>query len=564
MLISVDPGQRRAADQRPGVPAPRAARRPAAAQRRRARRARRRPARRARSSWSSSAATARAGATGSQQVATGAVPVDDVVDTTGAGDAFAAGFLSAWPGDRRGARWRRARGSPRRRSPKPAGARLALTPMNRILFVCMGNICRSPTAEGVMRRLVRDAGSRARVRDRQRRHRRLARRRPARPPRHAGRGGARRSCSRAPPARCARATSSTSTSCWRWTARTCASCGRSRPTATSPARRGCCASSTPPAPATPTRRARPVLRRPGRLRDRCSTRSRPPAAACSTPAVSLAARVSAATGAGRCGGSSGSAAATSTTRSASQFADESFAFVKTRADVAPGEYAAEAAGLRWLAEPGGLRVPEVLGVADDVLVLDWVDEGAPRRRRPRSAPGLADGATRPARRALRRRSADRCGSARSRCPTSPRRTGRTFYAEHRLLPLCPHAGLTRAGNRAVERVCARIARPRRPARAAGAPARRPVERQRPVGPRRPRLADRPRGLRRPPRGRSRDAAAVRLARPAFLAAYEERLPLAPGHEERVPLYQLFPLLVHAALFGGGYPASAERAAGHYV
>jgi protein-tyrosine phosphatase len=28
----------------------------------------------------------------------------------------------------------------------------------RILFVCMGNICRSPTAEGVMRRLVEDAG----------------------------------------------------------------------------------------------------------------------------------------------------------------------------------------------------------------------------------------------------------------------------------------------------------------------------------------------------------------------------------------------------------------------
>jgi protein-tyrosine phosphatase len=30
--------------------------------------------------------------------------------------------------------------------------------VTRILFVCMGNICRSPTAEGVMRSLVREAG----------------------------------------------------------------------------------------------------------------------------------------------------------------------------------------------------------------------------------------------------------------------------------------------------------------------------------------------------------------------------------------------------------------------
>jgi protein-tyrosine phosphatase len=28
----------------------------------------------------------------------------------------------------------------------------------KVLFVCLGNICRSPTAEGVMRALVRDAG----------------------------------------------------------------------------------------------------------------------------------------------------------------------------------------------------------------------------------------------------------------------------------------------------------------------------------------------------------------------------------------------------------------------
>lgn len=30
--------------------------------------------------------------------------------------------------------------------------------MERILFVCLGNICRSPAAEEVMRRLVNDAG----------------------------------------------------------------------------------------------------------------------------------------------------------------------------------------------------------------------------------------------------------------------------------------------------------------------------------------------------------------------------------------------------------------------
>lgn len=33
----------------------------------------------------------------------------------------------------------------------------------RILFVCMGNICRSPTAEGVMRRCLREAGLDGRV-----------------------------------------------------------------------------------------------------------------------------------------------------------------------------------------------------------------------------------------------------------------------------------------------------------------------------------------------------------------------------------------------------------------
>ena len=46
----------------------------------------------------------------------------------------------------------------------------------------------------------------------------------------------------------------------------------------------------------------------------------------------------------------------------------------------------------------------------------------------------------------------------------------------------------------------------------------------------------------------------------FHAAYTEAWPLAEGHEHRLALYQLQPLLVHARLFGGGYVESALRAA----
>jgi fructosamine-3-kinase len=52
--------------------------------------------------------------------------------------------------------------------------------------------------------------------------------------------------------------------------------------------------------------------------------------------------------------------------------------------------------------------------------------------------------------------------------------------------------------------------------------------------------------------------------PRFFAAYEEVAPLADGWRDRVDLYQLLPLLVHAELFGGGYGAQAERAARRYV
>jgi fructosamine-3-kinase len=49
-----------------------------------------------------------------------------------------------------------------------------------------------------------------------------------------------------------------------------------------------------------------------------------------------------------------------------------------------------------------------------------------------------------------------------------------------------------------------------------------------------------------------------------LAVYREATPLAPGFDGRVALYQLYPLLVHVNLFGGGYVASVERALQAYL
>ena len=47
-------------------------------------------------------------------------------------------------------------------------------------------------------------------------------------------------------------------------------------------------------------------------------------------------------------------------------------------------------------------------------------------------------------------------------------------------------------------------------------------------------------------------------------AYREAHPLADGWRERVELYQLSPLLVHALLFGGSYRQAAEGVALRYA
>jgi fructosamine-3-kinase len=52
--------------------------------------------------------------------------------------------------------------------------------------------------------------------------------------------------------------------------------------------------------------------------------------------------------------------------------------------------------------------------------------------------------------------------------------------------------------------------------------------------------------------------------PRVFAAYAETYPLAPGHEDRVPLYQLYPLLVHVNLFGGPYVSGVVSAVSRLV
>lgn len=50
----------------------------------------------------------------------------------------------------------------------------------------------------------------------------------------------------------------------------------------------------------------------------------------------------------------------------------------------------------------------------------------------------------------------------------------------------------------------------------------------------------------------------------IIAAYDEAAPLADGWQERVGLHQLFPVMLHAVLFGGGYVEQAVATARSYA
>lgn len=50
----------------------------------------------------------------------------------------------------------------------------------------------------------------------------------------------------------------------------------------------------------------------------------------------------------------------------------------------------------------------------------------------------------------------------------------------------------------------------------------------------------------------------------FYKGYEEAWPLVPGFEQRLPVYQIYYLLVHVNLFGGGYVESVRSALQQFI
>jgi fructosamine-3-kinase len=241
--------------------------------------------------------------------------------------------------------------------------------------------------------------------------------------------------------------------------------------------------------------------------------------------------------------------------------------------------AAEAAGLRWLAVPGGPPLPEVLGVEPGGrLVTGYVEAGRPsaeaaatlgrRLAVMHGAGAAAFGAAPPGgpaeawigRAPMRNRTGadgttDAGGTGGEWAP---------WYAQQRVLRYlrtARDAGALSAGEaRLLDEVCVRLPElagpPEPPARLHGDLWSGNVLW----------AADGGWLIDPAAHGGHRETDLAMLALfgcphlDAVRSAYDEAAPLAPGWRERVALHQLFPLLVHVVLFGGGYAAQTAAAA----
>lgn len=236
-------------------------------------------------------------------------------------------------------------------------------------------------------------------------------------------------------------------------------------------------------------------------------------------------------------------------------------FVKTNADPPATMFPAEALGLEWLNETGALRVPRVLAVSESFLALEYLRSA---RRRPGFDEELGHGLAKlhafgaPSFGLGHDNFIGRLPQSNRVCPDWP-----SFYWAERLEPQLRLAssrgrigsGLQKRFDRLARTLADLVGEAEPPSRLhgdlwggnlhvdeEGAPC----------------LID--------PAvyggHREVDLAMMRLfggfgAR--VFDAYAEAYPLSPGAQERVSLYQLYPLLVHVNLFGTSYVGSVERA-----
>lgn len=249
------------------------------------------------------------------------------------------------------------------------------------------------------------------------------------------------------------------------------------------------------------------------------------------------------------------------------------AFFKSLSPAPPRLFEIEAAGLARLAgatASGGVATPEVLAADGECLILDWVESGRPTAEAAARF-GRALAATHTSGAPAFGGDPDHPGDgyiARLPLPNQPLTTWAEFHAERRIAPylrvLRDKGLIDPADADAVETVTARFDRlvpVEAPALLHGdlwngnvlwTPDERAVVVDPAV------YAGH----------REVDLAMLSLfglpQLTAVLEAYTEVTPLADGWEDRLGLHQLFPLLVHACLFGGRYAARAGEVARRYL